>query len=166
MPSLFRVQWRHRASPLHSTTLRLSNPSTDHTGSFPPFSNLFLLQDFSWPLWNNSSVQLPTRAGGRARERASHCHVLSIPVLSIHKVKRLQSLPTGLPLSPARAGTQSAHSCARQTSSQGPAISTQAPFGSSANSLWKDGISINYIHFPKLQCFPSTSYLVGSPDKN
>lgn len=49
MPSLFRVQWRHRASPLHSTTLRLSNPSTDHTGSFPPFSNLFLLQDFSCP---------------------------------------------------------------------------------------------------------------------
>lgn len=110
--------------------LGLSNTCTDHTtGAFPPFKTCFYLQALSCPLWNNSSVQLHTRAEGRG----SHCHVLSIPCpYNTQGQRTAEASPQRCRCPRAGPGHKVLiHVHARQ----GPVISIQAPFGSSANSL-------------------------------
>lgn len=108
--------------------LRLNNTCTDHiTGAF--FVSTCKL--FHAP----SAITAVCSYTPELKEE--HLIAMSYQFLSFQctRLNDSRSLPTGLPLSSVRAGTQSAHSCARQTSSQGPVISIQAHFGSSANSL-------------------------------
>lgn len=114
--------------------LRLSNTCTDHiTGAFPPLLKVVsACKLFHAPSEVTACTHTPEL-------KEEHLTATSCPIDSLSfqyiRLKGCRSLPTGLPLSSARAPTQSAHSCARQTSSQGPVISSQAHFGSSANSL-------------------------------
>lgn len=117
--------------------LRLSNTCTDHiTGAFPPLLKLVsTCHLFHAPSEITAACSSTPELMEEPRKEHLTARSYQFPVLSIHKVKRLQKPPHRAAIVLSRAGTQSAHSCARQTSSQGPVISIQALSGSSANSL-------------------------------
>lgn len=120
--------------PLSITpSLRLNNTCTNHImGAFPP-----LLKLVSTCKLFHAPSEITAACSYTAELKEEHLIAMSYQFLSFQytRLNDSRSLPTGLPLSSGRAGTQSAHSCARQTSSRGPVISIQAHFGSSANSL-------------------------------
>lgn len=125
--SLFRIQWRHRPSPFHSTTTEIEQHlHWSHNGSFVSTCKLF-----------HAPSEITAACTYTPELKEEHLIAMSYQFLSFQhtRLNDSRSLPTGLPLSSGRAGTQSAHSCARQTSSRGPVNSIQAHFGSSANSL-------------------------------
>lgn len=154
MRSLFRIHWVTDPALSIAPPLRLSNSLWSHNSSFLPSSKTcFYLQVISCHLWSTSSAQLYTRAEGRVTGRASHCHVLSIPVLSIHKVKLLQKPLHRAAIVP-RGGwdTKCSFMC---TANKQPRASNQHP-----GSFWVFCKQfVERWHFNKLHLFSKASVL-------
>lgn len=92
MPGLFRIQWRH--CPLYSTPWRLSNTGTDHIrGASPLFKPVPTCKQF--PVPSEITAACSSTAALREEPCKEHLPAMSqqFPVLSIHKVKRLQKPP-------------------------------------------------------------------------